>query len=357
MKIKYIELKEEGYERIFVAQLHNGRKIINAIIAIHNTTLGPAVGGTRMWSCYKNFEEALRDAKRLSAGMTYKAATYCLNSGGGKAVIFGGQEDKSPLLFKQFGHFINEVNKIHPEGYITGEDVGITNADLRLVKEIAPKYVGGLPHDPKDDGTDLVSPVTAYGQFCGSKACLEEIFGSPEFKDRVIAIQGVGKVGYALAELYHRAGANLIVSDMNPANVNLTKAKEIFRAKIVSRDEILTQECDIFAPCALGAILNDETIPRLKCAIVAGSANNQLAEEKHGKMLMERGILYAPDYVINAGGLLIILKDSKENIGWKIYRKLQEIIKLSKKEKRPTNIVANEWCDGYINYMKKNRNA
>lgn len=350
MKIKCVELADKEYGKIFVAELYNGNKTVNAIIAIHDTTLGRAVGGTRIWD-YTSFEEALKDVKRLAKGMTYKSAAYKLASGGGKAVIICKQEDKSILLFRQFGQFINQVNDLHPKGYVTGEDVGISTRDLRIVKRMAPKYVGGLPDNPENDHIDLVSPVTAYGQFRGSQACLEAFFGSPDLSDKIIAIQGVGKVGYALAELYYKAGAQLIISDMNPANAE--RARIDFKAEIAKTDEILYQTCDILAPCALGAIINDKTIPLLNCEIVAGSANNQLDEERHGKMLMERGILYAPDYVINAGGLLTILGVSKEEIGNRIYRKLKEVFEFSKEKKKPTNTIANELCDKYIDYMKK----
>ncbi|ADU51264.1 leucine dehydrogenase [Thermaerobacter marianensis DSM 12885] len=284
------KLEAMGHEQVvFCYDRATGLK---AIIAIHDTTLGPALGGCRMWP-YASEEEAIVDALRLARGMTYKNAAMGLNFGGGKSVIIGDpRRDKSEMLFRAFGQFVDSLGG----RYITAEDVGTGTDDMAYVAMETP-HVVGLPGRSGDP-----SPATAYGVFRGMKACLGEVFGDESFQGRVVAIQGMGHVGYHLARLLHEAGARLVVTDVDPERAR--RAAREFGAQVVSPEAIYDVECDVFAPCALGAILNDQTIPRLRCRIVAGSANNQLAEPRHGEELARRGILYAPDYVINGGGVI-----------------------------------------------------
>jgi len=311
---------------------------LKAIIAIHDTTLGPALGGTRMWP-YGSEAAALRDVLRLSAGMTYKAAVAGLDLGGGKAVIIGDPaRDKSEALFRSFGRFVNSLNG----RYITAEDVGTNVEDMVQVRQET-CFVTGLPSSKGGSGDP--SSVTAFGVYQGMKACCRTVFGSDLLAGRSVAIQGVGKVGTALAKHLYQAGARLLVADVNPRAVE--KMCHRFDVEPVAAERIYEVECDIFAPCALGAIINDETIPKLRCAIVAGSANNQLAEARHGDELKRRGILYAPDYVINAGGLINVASelgayDAPE--AWSraaaIYHTLQRVIELAKAEGIATHLAA-----------------
>ncbi|HEY8552862.1 MAG TPA: Glu/Leu/Phe/Val dehydrogenase dimerization domain-containing protein [Thermaerobacter sp.] len=286
----FANMEAMGHEQVvFCYDRTTGLK---AIIAIHDTTLGPALGGCRMWP-YASEEDALVDVLRLSRGMTYKHAAMGLNFGGGKSVIIGDpRRDKSEMLFRAFGQFVDSLGG----RYITAEDVGTGTEDMAYIA-METRHVVGLPGRSGDP-----SPATAYGVFRGMKACLGEAFGDESFQGRVVAIQGLGHVGAHLARLLHEAGARLVVTDIDPERAQRVAAE--FGAQVVPPDAIYDVECDVFAPCALGAILNDETIPRLRCRIVAGSANNQLAEPRHGAELARRGILYAPDYVINGGGVI-----------------------------------------------------
>lgn len=289
------QMAQYGHEQlVFCYDKSTG---LRAIIAIHDTTLGPALGGLRMWP-YEREEDAITDVLRLARGMTYKNSAMGLNLGGGKAVLWGDPHtDKSEELFRAFGKFVETLGG----RYITAEDVGTTVEDMNYVLMETDHACGRaeVSGDP--------SPVTAYGVFMGIKACVKQVFGTEELKGKKIAVQGLGKVGYHLCRYLHEAGAELIVTDIDPEAVE--RAKQEFGAKAVAPDEIYTVECDIFAPCALGAILNDDTIPGLKCRIVAGAANNQLKEPRHGNMLRERGILYAPDFVINGGGVINVAEE------------------------------------------------
>jgi leucine dehydrogenase len=270
---------------------------LKAIIAIHNTKLGPALGGCRMWA-YTTEEDAILDALRLAQGMTYKAAISGLPYGGGKAVIIGNPNlDKHKDLFRSLGRFIQTMQG----RYITGMDLGTTVNDMDWTK---------LETDYVTDSTgsmgatdNFTAEMTAYGVFLGIKASVKQAFGSDLLKDKKVAVQGLGKVGYLLCRYLHESGVQLVVSDINEDRVH--KVVNEFGARSISPDHIYGEPCDVFAPCALGGILNDYTLPQLKCKIVAGAANNQLAEAGHGERLKEQGILYAPDYVINAGGLII----------------------------------------------------
>jgi len=286
-------MSKYDYEQLILC--HDESSGLKAIICIHDTTIGPALGGCRMWT-YDSEEDAILDAMRLARGMTYKNAAAGLNLGGGKAVIIGDpKKDKSEELFRAFGRFVQSLNG----RYITAEDVGTTEADMDLIHQET-DYVTGV--SPGFGSSGNPSPVTAYGVYKGMKAAALKAFGSDSLEGLTIAIQGVGNVSYNLCRHLHEEGAHLIVTDIYEENV--ARAVNEFGAKAVKVNEIYSVECDIFSPNALGAVINDETIPQLKAKVVAGAANNQLKEERHGDMLMERGIVYAPDFVINAGGVI-----------------------------------------------------
>ncbi len=274
---------------------HDEPSGLNAIIAIHNTTLGPALGGCRMWP-YETDEEALEDVLRLSRGMTYKAAVAGLDLGGGKTVIIGDQKKhKSEALFRALGRFIEGLNG----RYITAEDVGTNTADMaNIARETA--HVRGCSQGAGGSGDP--SPVTAFGAMRGLQAAVKKGLGRDELEGLRISIQGAGHVGYYLAKRLAAAGCALVVADIDPRRT--ARLEEECGAKVVGTDEIYDEPCDVFSPCALGAILNSDTIPRLRCKVVAGAANNQIAREEDGAAMVERGILYAPDYIVNAGGLI-----------------------------------------------------
>ncbi len=317
---------------------------LRAIVAIHNTSLGPALGGTRMWM-YASDGEALRDVLRLSRGMTYKAAVAGLNLGGGKAVIIGDPEkEKTEALFRTYGRFVDGL----AGRYITAEDVGTSVRDMEWVR-METKYVTGISRELGGSGDP--SPVTGYGVYVGMKACAHAVFGSDSLRNRKIAIQGAGKVAMYLAHHLHKEGARIYVTDIYEQ-----KAKQLakrVRATSVKPAKIFDVAADIFAPCALGGILNDDTIPRLKCRIVAGGANNQLLDEKkHIAQLVERGILYAPDYVINAGGVINVaneLEGYREERALKqaegIYDTLRSVFAIAKREKMTTSQAANKLAE------------
>ena len=267
---------------------------LKGIIAVHSTALGPALGGTRMWS-YASEAEAVTDALRLARGMSYKAAMAGLPLGGGKGVIMGDPEkDKSEPLFKAYGQRIQALGGT----YITAEDVCTCPADMDTIRTCTPWVVG------TSAGGGDPSPYTAWGVVQGIKAALEYRFGRATLKDRTVAVQGLGHVGGWLCSYLARQGARLVVTDINPERAAGVASR--LGAVQVEPEDITSQECDVFAPCALGAVLNDQTIPLLGCAIVAGAANNVLHERRHGRSLHERGIFYVPDYVINAGGLICV---------------------------------------------------
>ncbi len=273
---------------------------LRAIIAVHSTTLGPAVGGCRMWH-YDSSDDALEDVLRLSRGMSYKNALAGLNLGGGKSVIIGDSRTlKTPDLMRAFGRFVDRLGGT----YITAEDMGMTTDDMDYIHE-STDYVTGLTEGKAASGDP--SPFTAHGVFAGIQAAVEHKLGSNDLKGVRVAIQGVGHVGQNLARELSEAGAEVIVTDVHEDNVRLVC--ESTGATSVPVDEIIMQNVDVFAPCAMGAILNDSSIDRLKASIIAGSANNQLAEERHDQCLFERGILYAPDFVINAGGMMSVANE------------------------------------------------
>ncbi|BDG59947.1 Glu/Leu/Phe/Val dehydrogenase dimerization domain-containing protein [Caldinitratiruptor microaerophilus] len=291
----FSEVATHGHEQVVFC--HDKVSGLRAIIAIHDTTLGPALGGARMWP-YRSEEEALTDALRLARGMTYKAAAMGLDLGGGKAVIWGDpRRDKTEALLRAFGRFVHSL----AGRYITAEDVGTTVEDMAVIRRETPFVAGQaeLSGDP--------SPVTAFGVYRGMKAAARWVWGNENLKGRTVAVQGVGKVGYHLCRHLADEGARLVVTDVSPEAAE--RAVRDFGARAVPPEAIYDVPCDIYAPCALGATLNDDTIPRLKCQIVAGSANNQLQEPRHAQALQDRGILYAPDYVINGGGLVNVSEE------------------------------------------------
>lgn len=311
---------------------------LKAIIAIHDTTLGPALGGCRFWN-YRTEAEAVTDVLRLARAMTYKASVAGLNLGGGKTVILGdpGTNDRE-ALFRNLGRYIETLKG----RYIVAPDVGTAVADMEVMSRET-RHVTGLPAASGGGGDP--SPITALGVYHGMKACLETVFGEKSVRGRTIVIQGLGSVGHHLAEILHGGGANLVITDIDEEKV--AAAVRRFGARAVSPDEIYDQAGDIFSPCALGGILNDETIPRLKCPIVAGSANNQLKEDRHGEMLDQRGILYAPDLVINAGGLFHVASETQgydaaavHGAASNLYHVVAKVVAMAKSEGVSTNRAA-----------------
>jgi len=343
------KLEEYGCEE--VAFFFDEEVGLKSIIVIHDTTLGPAWGGTRFWN-YRDEEEALFDVLRLAKGMTRKASISGLNAGGAKAVIIAKPEQKTEALLRAHGRYVETFKG----RFRTGEDVGIGIEDAKIMHKET-EYVVGVSKEFGDP-----SPFTAHGVVCGMRACTKDVYGSSALSGLKIAIQGVGHVGYNLAKELHKEGSELIVADMRE-ELTQRVVKEC-GAKVVALEEIYSVDCDIFAPCALGAVINDETIEKLKCRIVAGSANNQLEENRHGMILHEKGIRYAPDYVINAGGLIAIyieaqhgtVKEAMEKVEG-IEEKIDEIIAASKKNNEPTYEIANRLADERVNDKKKEQKA
>lgn len=269
---------------------------LKAIIGIHNTVLGPALGGTRMWK-YENEWEALNDVLRLSRGMTYKSAISGLNLGGGKAVIIGDSKiDKTPEMITKFGEYVNSLSG----RYITAEDVGTTTEDMDRINDVT-KFVTGISESRGGSGNP--SPVTAYGVYMGMKAAAKQKFGSDNLSGKKIMVQGIGHVGETLVKYLTEEGAVVQIADLSQSRMEEVAKK--YNATIFTGSDLYSADVDIYAPCALGATVNDETIYKIKAKVIAGAANNQLANEViHGKILQERGILYAPDFLINAGGII-----------------------------------------------------
>lgn len=274
---------------------------LKAIIGIHNSVLGPALGGTRMWN-YANEWEALNDVLRLSRGMTYKSAITGLDLGGGKAVIIGdAKTDKTPEMMRKFGEFVNSLSG----RYITAEDVGIVTADMDTVRDVTP-YVTGISESRGGSGNP--SPVTAYGVYMGMKAAAKYQFGSDKLDGKKILVQGIGHVGETLVDYLTKEGALVQITDINEVRVQEVSKK--YNTAIYTGSDLYTADVDIYAPCALGATINDDTVNKIKAKVIAGAANNQLANENiHGPILQERGILYAPDFLINAGGIINVYSE------------------------------------------------
>lgn len=317
---------------------------LKAIIAVHNTTLGPSLGGTRMWN-YASEAEALTDVLRLSRGMTYKSSLAGLNLGGGKAVIIGdSRTQKNEALMRRFGKFVNSLSG----KYITAEDMGIGTRDMEWVN-LETKHVAGLPEYLGGSGDP--SPVTAYGVYMGMKAAAKKVWGSDSLTGRKVAVQGVGSVGAALVGHLVKENANVTITDIYEPGVKALVDE--YGVEAVSPDAIYDVDMDIYAPCAMGATVNDETLKRLKCAIICGAANNQLAEEeKHGRAVMEKGILYAPDYLVNAGGIINCYwevigyhRDAALRQAEDIYTTAMEIFERSSAEGIPTFLAANKMAE------------
>jgi leucine dehydrogenase len=318
------------------------------IIAIHDTTLGPALGGTRFWN-YSSDEEAINDVLRLARGMTYKAAVAGLKLGGGKSVIIGDRKttDREGIMRAHGRHVEWFAGR-----YITAEDVGTSPADMEYLRKET-EHVVGL-----QDRSGDPSPVTAFGVYRGIKACARRAYGDDSLEGKTVTIQGCGHVGYYLCKDLHEEGAKLIVTDIEADKV--TRVVDEFGAVAVAPDEIVATKADIFAPCAMGAVINDQTIDTLKVDIVAGAANNQLAQEKHGDLLQERGILYAPDYVINGGGLINV---NAEILNWtteeahkkasEIYDTVLRIFEIAHDEGIPTYMAADRLAEDRIEAVRQ----
>lgn len=323
------KIAEMGHEQVVFC--HDKASGYRGIIAIHDTTLGPALGGTRFWQ-YASDEDALTDALRLSRGMTYKNAVAGLNLGGGKAVIIGDNKTTNrEMIFRAHGRFCDSLGG----RYVTAEDVGTTVEDMDFV-HMETKYVSGIGSKSGDP-----SSVTARGVFRAIQASAFHKWGSQSLTGRTVAVQGCGHVGAHLARELHAAGARLIVSDIDAGRVQ--KVVESTGAQAVALEAIYSAQADIFAPCAMGGVINDNTLPQLNVEIVAGAANNQLLENRHGDALADRGILYAPDYVANAGGVINVYS---ELTGWsrdralrkadEIYETVLSVFRLAEKTSIPT---------------------
>lgn len=362
VELKEVELKKDKSVFDLITE-HNHEKVVfchdkdtglKAIIGIHNTVLGPALGGTRMWS-YASEAEALDDVLRLSRGMTYKAAISGLNLGGGKAVIIGdAKKDKNEALLRKFGRFIKNLNG----AYITAEDVGMTTKDMEYIR-METEHVTGLPEAMGGSGDP--SPVTAYGTYMGMKAAAKKAFGSDALEGKKIVVQGVGHVGAYLVELLSKENADIVITDIYEDRVREVSKK--YGAKVVSMEDVYDLDIDIYSPCALGGTINNTTIDRLKCRVIAGCANNQLRDEHvHGPALTEKGIVYAPDFLINAGGLINVYselagynRDSAYAQTERIYGYTLDIFALAEKEGIHTQQAAMRLAEKRIESIGKVR--
>ncbi|MXV16413.1 Glu/Leu/Phe/Val family dehydrogenase [Hufsiella ginkgonis] len=325
---------------------------LRAIIAIHDTTLGPALGGTRMWQ-YKSEAEALQDVLRLSRTMTLKAAISGLNLGGGQAVIIGDSRGhKTEAMMRRFGRFIQNLNG----SFITAEDLGTNLRDMEFIR-METSFVTGVPESIGGSGDP--APVTARGVFMGIKACVREMFGSDDLAGRSVAVQGVGHVGENLVRMLREENARVYVSDINDERPG--RVAKRYGAEAISNNALFDIEFDVYAPCAFGATVNTDTIRKMKCAIIAGSANNQLADEKkHGKMLLDKGIIYAPDYLINAGGMINCYseiagynKKRTMQLTENIYEATRSVLRKSREEHIPANEAADIIALKRISDIKK----
>ncbi len=330
-------MQEEGHEQVMFFQ--EGKTGLKAVLAIHDTTLGPGLGGCRMWP-YEKEDDAVEDALRLSKGMTYKSGIAGVDFGGAKTVVWADpRTDKSEGLFRALGKFINGLGG----RYSTGTDVGTTYDDFVILRKETP-YVGALPKEFGGSGDSSIA--TAFGVYNGIKACSKFKYGTDSLEGRRVALQGLGKVGLKLARHLCDEGCQVIATDINADNIASARDMGV---EIVDPDEIYKVEADIFSPNALGAVINDETIDCFNCDIIAGAANNVLAEERHGKTLHQKGILYAPDYVINGGGLIQVA-DELSNSEYNeervmrsckgIYNQLLNIFEISVEKDIPTNEAA-----------------
>ncbi|MFT5680037.1 MAG: leucine dehydrogenase [Myxococcota bacterium] len=343
------ELAELGHEQLLFCR--NDEVGLRAIIGIHSTALGPALGGTRLYP-YATEEEAVRDVLRLSRGMTYKAAVAGLDLGGGKAVIIGDPSIKNEALFRAFGRHIESLSG----RYITAEDMNTSVQDMSWIRRET-QWVTG--QEKLVGGSGDPSPVTAWGTYQGIRACLEVVYGSPDVGGRTVAIQGIGSVGFHLAKFLHKAGAKLLYSDVNERR--LRSVTEQFGGKVISQDEFYSTECDVLAPCAIGGIINARTIPMLRAPIIAGAANNQLDDEiRDGEALEKAGITYAPDYVINAGGLINVYAELKKlpselamSDAGKIFNTVKQVINKARALGITTTAASNKVAEERIESVSK----
>ena len=327
---------------------------LKAIIGIHSTVLGPSLGGTRMWQYNSEFD-ALNDVLRLSRGMTFKAAITGLNLGGGKAVIIGdAKTQKTPELMLRFGEFVHSLGG----KYITAEDVGMETKDMDLVRTVTP-FVTGISES--NGGAGNPSPITAYGVFMGMKAAAKFAYGSDVLEDKVVYVQGIGNVGEALVENLSNEGAKVIIDDINREKLEMIR--DTYGAEIYEGADLYAEKMDIYAPCALGATINHNTIKKIQAKVVAGAANNQLADESiHGMMLQEKGIVYAPDFLINAGGIINVFAEL-ENYGKQeiirktenIYNTTLEILNSAKSSGLTTNQAALDMAQKRIDARRKEK--
>jgi len=325
---------------------------LKAIIGIHNTVLGPALGGTRMWN-YASEQDALVDVLRLSRGMTYKSAVAGINLGGGKAVIIGDPKKiKTEALLRSFGKFIDSLGG----KYITAEDVSMNSRDMEII-HMETDYVTGLPESMGGSGDP--SPVTAMGVWMGMKASAKKVFGNESLTGKKVIVQGLGNVGRHLIDYLDKEKAELLVFDIDEEKIKAVANQ--YKVKVLSAQELYSVDADIYAPCALGATVNSQTLEQLKVKIICGSANNQLADEEiHGKMVEEKGILYAPDFVVNAGGIINVYYElegyNRERAlahAERIYDTTTKIFEIAEKEKIPTYLAANKLAEDRINAIAK----
>ena len=324
--------------------VNNEKAGLKAIIAVHNTNLGPAIGGCRLWP-YASFDDALFDVTRLSRGMSHKNAVAGLPHGGGKGVIIADPSMKTEAMFEAFGEAVESLGG----DYITAEDVN-TTCDDALVMMRKTSHICGLPMNSGDP-----SPFTARGCWQGIKATAKVALGRNDLEGLTVTVQGLGKVGYDLCRYLHNDGAKLFVGNLRNKEA-LERARDEFGATILENDQIMTQECDILAPCALGAILNYNTIPNLNCKAVAGAANNQILDDECGRMLKARGIYYAPDFVINGGGVINAAAEvdgpyNKDAVLAKvdnIYNSIEHILSESKETGEPEGVIATRYAESLI---------
>lgn len=339
----FSDIAFDGHEQVVFAS--DNASGLKTIIAVHNTNLGPSLGGCRMWP-YASEQEAIHDALRLSRGMTYKSALANLPLGGGKSVIIGDpRSQKTPELFRAMGRAVEQVRG----RYIVAEDVGTSPADMEQIASQT-KHVGGISDGKDPARTGDPSPFTAYGVFIGLKEAARFKNGHDDLTGLRVAVQGLGHVGYHLCQMLYDAGAKLVVADLSQDSV--TKAVDAFGATAVSVEDILSVDADILAPCALGGVINDRTLEKLRVGIIAGAANNQLEHARHGDMLREAGILYAPDYVINAGGVVEVhycregkpVSDTNKHIEG-IGATVREIFDRAKQQNLSTSFVADRLAE------------
>jgi len=344
-------MQQMGHEQVaFCTDPHTG---LNAIIAIHNTVLGPSLGGTRVWN-YANHQEALVDALRLSRGMTYKSALAGLNLGGGKAVLIGDASKlKNEAYWRRYGKFVNSLNG----KYITAEDVNTSKTDMEYIG-METKFVTGKPEYMGGSGDP--SPLTSYGVYMGMKAAAKKAFGSDDLSGRKVLVQGAGNVGRYLMEYLVKDGAKVYTCDINESKLKEVTAM-MPSIQVVDGDTIFDMEMDIYAPCALGATVNTESIAKMKCPVIAGGANNQLADENvHGPMLVEKGIIYVPDFLINAGGIINISieidgynRERAYNTVSKIYDRALQIFDIAEKEGTHTQLAAMQAAEKRLSDIAK----